>query len=384
MSHSVSIVGLSTISALGSTKAETLQNYRSAETLIRRKRFQDSQEYVGSLSKTSELKIEEVRNSNAKYKSLDKSVLMAILAARGAIKSSDWLSDKSFGINIGSSRGATELFEKSHQEFLMGNKVSSLTSPTTTLGNISSWVGQDLLSSGPTFSHSITCSTSMHALLNGIAWIKAGLVDRFLVGGSEAPLTKFTIEQMKSLKIYSTLTDSSPSRPLDFNKSRNTMVLGEGAGMVCLENGYNSSAFAVIEGFGYGNEQLTHNVSVTTDAKCFQASMQMALASIEKEEIDVIITHSPGTIKGDQSEFRAIKKIFGETIPSLTCNKWQIGHTLGASGIISIEMAILMIHNQEFFKIPYSNFPQPEKIRKVMINSVGFGGNAVSIIVSQA
>jgi 3-oxoacyl-(acyl-carrier-protein) synthase len=78
-----------------------------------------------------------------------------------------------------------------------------LASPTTTLGNISSWVAHDLQSSGPEISHSITCSTALHALLNGVAWLKAGMADKFLVGGTEAPLTDFTIAQMRALKIYS-------------------------------------------------------------------------------------------------------------------------------------------------------------------------------------
>jgi 3-oxoacyl-(acyl-carrier-protein) synthase len=61
----------------------------------------------------------------------------------------------------------------------------------------------DLQSSGPEISHSITCSTALHAVLNGIAWLKSGMVDKFFSGGSEAPLTDFTIAQMRALKIYS-------------------------------------------------------------------------------------------------------------------------------------------------------------------------------------
>ncbi|RYD87210.1 MAG: beta-ketoacyl synthase, partial [Sphingobacteriales bacterium] len=155
------------------------------------------------LSKYSKNMLGTIRESNDKYKFLDDSVLLAIAASRMAVKQAGWDNDDTFGINIGSSRGATGLFEKHHQEFLETGKAPLLTSPVTTLGNISSWVAQDLASNGPELSHSITCSTSLHALLNGVAWLRSGMADKFLVGGSEAPLTAFTIAQMQALKIYS-------------------------------------------------------------------------------------------------------------------------------------------------------------------------------------
>ena len=89
-----------------------------------------------------------MRDADVKYKSLDNSVLYAILASREAVKKAGW-NDSKFGVNIGSSRGATQLFEKHHQEFLETGKTPTLTSPTTTLGNISTWVAHDLKSKGP-------------------------------------------------------------------------------------------------------------------------------------------------------------------------------------------------------------------------------------------
>ena len=93
------------------------------------------------------------------------------------------------------------MFESHFQEFLETGIANTLASPTTTLGNISSWVAHDLQTAGPELSHSITCSTGLHAVLNGVAWLKAGMADAFLVGGSEAPLTPFTLAQMKAMKI---------------------------------------------------------------------------------------------------------------------------------------------------------------------------------------
>jgi 3-oxoacyl-[acyl-carrier-protein] synthase II len=98
----------------------------------------------------------------------------------------------------------------------------------------------------------------------------------------------------------------------------------------------------------------------------------------------VIVMHAPGTIKGDLSEKNAIAKIFRNKIPLLTTNKWKIGHTFGASGMLSMELAILMMQHQKFIDVPYLNEVKiPEKIIKVMVNAVGFGGNAVSVLLSR-
>src|SRR5690606_11620814 len=183
-----------------------------------------------------------------------------------------------------------------------------------------------LKAKGPEISHSITCSTSFHAILNGIAWIKSGMSDRFLVGGSEAPLTGFTVAQMKALKIYANQFENYPCKSLDLQKTKNTMVLGEAASVVCLEKNKTSKTLAKISGIGYATEILSHGISITQHAECLQKSMQMALKNTDKSSVDVIVMHAPGTIKGDVSEYRAIEKVFGNTIPLLTTNKWKIGH----------------------------------------------------------
>lgn len=380
MNKPISITAISSISPLGFTKDNIWKNYKSKSHNFSLK----SGDLVAELTTEAKQEIEKVRQSNIKYKQLDESVLFGIYTARQAIKQAGWIPSDNFGINIGSSRGATGLFEKYHQEFLNKNKAETLSSPTTTLGNISSWIAHDLQTKGPEISHSITCSTALHALLNGVAWLNSGMCNKFLVGGSEAPLTPFTIAQMKALKIYGKPNNEPyPCKALDFNKTKNSMILGEGAAVACLEIGKNENTLATIQGIGYGTELLEHNASLSTDAECFQRSMQMALSDTNPEEIDVIVTHTPGTIKGDIAEYNAIKKIFCNKIPSLTTNKIQVGHSLGASGLLSIEMAILMLNHQKFIDIPYLDQSVPKKISKILINAVGFGGNAVSIILSK-
>lgn len=383
MSIIISITAIASISPLGADSKIIWENYLNENHCFTEHVLDDKKTFVAKLDNDSKEVVDALQESDNKYKSLDKSVLYAMAASRKAMQNAGWTQKDIFGINIGSSRGATDLFEKHYQDYLQTGKAQTLASPTTTLGNISSWVAHDLQSSGPEISHSITCSTALHAVLNGVAWLRAGMADKFLVGGSEAPLTDFTIAQMRALKIYSNSTETYPNRALDLEKKQNTMILGEGAGVCCLEIGKKENALAYIEGIGYATEILEHNISISAEAICFQKSMKMALQNTDLSEVDVIVMHAPGTIKGDLTEYKAIEKIFGESLPLLTTNKWKIGHTFGASGILSMELAILMMQHNRFIGVPFAEAQKQTKpIKKVLINAVGFGGNAVSVLLS--
>lgn len=380
----ISIVGLGSLSPLGNEPDKIWKQYTNDSHCFTIQKQQQQEVYVASLSKDALDEISNLKKANAKYKNLDNSVLYAILASQKAIKNAGWLPESDFGVNIGSSRGATSLFEKYHADFLQNQYAETLSSPTTTLGNISSWVAHDLQTAGPQISHSITCSTALHAVLNGIAWLQSGMTDKFLVGGSEAPLTPFTIAQMQALHIYAKEKKSYPCLSLDLKKRQNTMILGEGAASICLEKGRKENALAYICGIGYATETLQHNTSISTNGICFEKSMRMALGNTAVEKIDAIILHAPGTIKGDQAEYNAIKKIFCNKIPNLTTNKWKIGHTFGASGMLSIELAILMMQQQQLVSIPYlEKEKQPKQLNKILVNAVGFGGNAVSVLLTK-
>ena len=384
LNKKIAITALSSFSPLGNQPELIWEEYLKETPLISEKEIGNQTISVASISRELVELVETLKASDNKYKSLDNSVLYAILASRQAVEKAGWTENDIFGINIGSSRGATELFEKHHQEFIETGKTGTLASPTTTLGNISSWIAHDLKSSGPEISHSITCSTALHALLNGVAWLRAGMADKFLVGGSEAPLTPFTIAQMQALKIYSKEENDYKCRAFDLNKTKNSMVLGEGAAVICLEIGESKNALAYIEGIGYATDILEHGISISTEADCFQKSMKMALQNTNLAEVDAIVMHAPGTIKGDLSEYKAIQKIFKENLPMLTTNKWKIGHTFGASGMLSVELAIMMMQHNQFIGVPFAESQSQRKnIRKVLVNAVGFGGNAVSVLLSE-
>lgn len=283
------------------------------------------------------------------------------------------------GINLGSSRGATQLFERELDRFRESDNPSIHTSPMTTLGNISTEVARFLQLDGPAFSHSITCSTSAHSILNAIAWITAGMAKDFICGGSEAPLTPFTVAQMKAIGIHATAQQPPFCEPHKTEKSNNGMVLGEAA-CSFMVSGSKQKADMEIKGYGMALDKLESPTSLSTDGQGFQNSMAKAISGMDRP--DAIITHAPGTIKGDRAEMTAIDRLFGKNAPRLFNNKWQIGHTLGASAAMSLLLARDLLHGRKV-RLSNGTFYRPEKLNTILVNAAGFGGNHVSLLVSK-
>lgn len=375
----IGITNWGSISALGADSERVWSSYASEASLIQY--LPEQGDWGCALLLETKHLLENLQQQNKNYNALDRSVLLALVAASSA--TSHWQNQENIGINIGSSRGATGLWEVFFQQHAEG-KISPLTSPTTTLGNVSSWVAYHLGIQGLTMSHSVTCSTALHAILNGIVWLESGRCERFLAGGSEAPLTDFTIAQMRALRIYAPREASDyPCRALDLQSVSNTMVLGEGAACFALEKNP-EQALAWIAGIGYSNEKIQTATSISGEG--LEQSMRMALREAGLDSVDVIVCHAPGTRLGDAVEVQAIEQIFGKNIPWLTSNKWKIGHTLGASGALSLEMALLMIQHNRVIEIPYlaaSFGKRPKHIETVLVNAAGFGGNTVSIVIKK-
>ena len=379
----IAITGMGSISPLGSQREDIWRSYKSGGTKIT-SRDSDSR-FMASLELKEENLVLELLEIDPKFKELDRTALLALVAAKKALSEAR-CTGTGLTVNIGSSRGATSLFERHFEDFLRSRTVPARTSPTTTLGNISSWVAQE---SGAdlSISHSATCSTALEAIANGIAWIRSGLCDRFLAGGSEAPLTDFTIAQMDALRITSLSLSPYPCRPISDSQD-NTMVLGEGAALFALESINDRSStrpLGIIDGLGWGMEKISSASSITESGEALLAAMKMAVDS-SRLRPDIIALHAPGTRKGDRAELSAIQSLFGSEIPFLISNKWIIGHTLGASAALSLELAVLLLNYGEIFDFPYEVIMQgekPSKISTVMVNSSGFGGQAFSLIVSK-
>lgn len=386
MENFIVIRGHGTISAAGHNKVTLSESYRSGRTGFQL--INDTP--VGALQKESAALLDGLVYENKSYRGLDWSVLMAIYTARQAMAEAGWEREANVSINIGSSRGATALFEQAISEFQNGGKVSSSTSPVTTLGNISSWVGQDLGLSGAVISHSVTCSTGLQALANGFAWLRSGMAEKFLAGASEAPLTPFTLAQMKSLGIYSDdIYSAFPCRPLNAGR-RNTFVLGEGAAVFALEKIEKrdlSTGMIILESVGFGFEQITSKTGISARGDHFKLAIENALTAAENTAVDLIIMHSPGTIAGDYAELNAIERIFENSqMPVLCSQKWITGHALGASACLSLDYAVFVLRNQSYMDFPYlaavRNPEVKQRINRILITAAGFGGNAAAIVVS--
>jgi len=382
------ICGVGSISALGCSQSEISKSYCLQNSNIKPLEIEGFERPASPLSQSAEEKISALRRQNSAYSDLDRSVMLAVYAARQAYQAAGFEGQSRCAVNIGSSRGATSLFEKHHEDFLKRDRhrVSPHASPTTTLGNISSWVAEDLALDDFEFSHSVTCSSSIQAIANGIAWLRSGMAERFLVGGSEAALTGFSLAQLAALRIYSSdLEQEYPCRPLS-NEIKNSFVLGEGAAVFALEAKLSERSLALVSGIGLAREKLSTLTGISEAGSAFQISMQRAMQSAKTDQIDLLVLHAPGTEAGDRAEYQAVTRLFPEKMPFLTSNKWRIGHTLGASAAHSVEYALFMLRGGKPSDFPYPSLvgaqKAPSKIKNIMINSAGFGGNAASLILS--
>lgn len=329
--------------------------------------------------------LEELDSNLGALSFADRSTLLALLAAKD-LKQELSQNDRSTMISIGSSRGASALMEESFDYLRQHGKVQAYSSPMTTLGNIASFVAQSLEIEGITIEHSMTCSTALQAILNGAAWINSGMTERVIAGAVETPLTPHNIAQMKALKIYSSARENInfPVRALDLQKESGGLVLGEAAIIAVLEK-FNSNSILKINSIGFATEAQRHPVSVDDDGTGLQRSMRMALASAGLNHVDAIICHATGTIGGDKAESRAIDLVFPNR-PLVTSTKWMTGHTFGAAGMHGILLAALMLEKQYFITAPYlsDKFIFPAEINTVMINTLGFGGQAISVVVERS
>lgn len=386
MAKHIVIRGIGAVSSLGFDDETSLSLAFNEQTCIQKIHKDDFSFWGAPLNASSEEALKQFIREYHISKDQDRIVYLAQMAAMQALQQAGWNDRQHVAVNFGSSRGATNVWEVHYDYFISNKKAKLKTSPLTTLGNISSQVAELIGSRGITVEHSVTCSTGMMALLNGIAWLQSGMATYVLAGASEAPLTPFTVAQMQSLGIYSDLSDSYPCKPLYFAEDKkNSMVLGEGAAAIALKWVTKEElklGDILISGWGIFKESGNSLTGISSEGIGFQESMQQAIQRAGSLP-DVIIMHAPGTVVGDAAEYAAVKKIFGSNLPYLISQKWKIGHTLGASGLLGIQLARWMFETQQLPVMPYETIAQlkPSQIQSVLINTMGFGGNTLSIML---
>lgn len=319
------------------------------------------------------------------YKRLDRTVQMALLCASHLNISR---SDSSISVFMSSSRGATGLWEKSIETFLNSGKASVVTSPLTTLANISSEVSAFLGLRNIALEHSLTCSSGIASVLHAISWLKAGMGQKVLAGASEAPLTEFTMAQVKALGINSPfLPDEFPCRPFN-SAGKNTFVLSEASGLAMIEMKDESEILAgeiVVEGIGYSFINPPSLTGIEGSGEVLQRSMRMAL-STSCGFVDLVLAHAPGTVKGDKAEWNAVNSVFEKKCPPVYSTKWLTGHSYAASAFLNMAFAEYIFNGGALPGLPYENYVANSlswsAISRILINVTGFGGNAMSIILS--
>ena len=314
----------------------------------------------------------------ADQRPLDRTTLLALHAAHEAVEKAGW-TDGNFAILVGCSRGPTRSWEATYDQFVATGQPPLRTSPLTTLGSIpfalADYFGTTSVSSGM----SVTCSSGLHAVYHGMALLTAGLAERVLVGGTEAPLTPYTLRQMERLRVYAA-PDEYPCRP--FANPPTGMVLGEGAAFLALERD-GPSGTCLIDGVGVARERHPSPTGISTMASGLQAAMQAAIRDSGGKIPDLVFAHAPGTRKGDAAERAAVQQVLG-TVP-VTSLKWATGHTFGASGPLAVVAAVSALERGTVYPIPYvANTAAPPSFQSGMVNATGFGGNAISLLVRRA
>lgn len=382
------IRGLATISPLGASRPEISESLRRGTPNL----SQLGERAIFRLTDSGEASILNEASHSSK-RSLDRAVLLALAAAKHTLGtlSAEWQVQC---VSIGSARGATTSLESTILQHQLGVvPLSPETSPKTTAGGLTSWVAQELCrnrASGAgvaSVGTSMTCTSALHSLLVAKAFIDAGMAELAVFGGTESCLTPYTLAQLAALRIYSQERTDWPCRPCCSSDQRvNSVVLGEGAGtaLLCRDHRYRADDMALL-GIGWSLEATPSATGISEDGAGFELAMQRAVSSLPAGiAVDAVILHAPGTVKGDAAELRAVDRLLG-SVPVCT-TKHLTGHTYGASGMVSLAMAQWLLEGGGWEGFPYPTtagncrFEHP---RTVLVNTAGFGGNSISVIVSK-
>lgn len=241
---------------------------------------------------------------------------------------------------------------------------------------------------------STACSSSANAIQYGARLLNQGVLDRVICGGVDS-LTRFTVNGFNSLKNL----DRELCKPFDAN--RNGLNLGEGAAYLVLETAATlqktgNKPLACLTGFSNFNEAFHPTAPSPEGLGAFEA-MKRAVerATLQPLDISYINAHGTATLNNDESEGRAIRRLFGQSVPPFTSTKVYTGHTLAASGAIEAVFSVLSLMHQEIYPALHFNVPIPEvnlipvqqyeqtTLSHILSNSFGFGGNNASLIFSR-
>ena len=345
---------------------------------------------------------------------MDDFIVFAVAAAQQAVEDSGWLPQDEegrcrTGVMIGSGIGGLKTIEEA--SILLKERgprrVSPFFIPSSLINLASGHVSIRFGFKGPNHAVVTACSTGAHALGDASRLIKFGDADVMVAGGAEAAVCPIGVAGFAASRALSTNFNDEPeraSRPWD--KARDGFVMGEGAGVVVLEEYEHAKArgakiYAELVGYGMSGD-ASHITAPAPDGSGGFRSMQSAMrnASLGPDDIDYVNAHGTSTPLGDEIELGAVKRLFGDAVSkiSMSSTKSSIGHLLGAAGSVEAIYSILAVQND--LVPPTLNLEDPSevcegvdlvplkakerKVRAALSNSFGFGGTNASLIIAKA
>jgi 3-oxoacyl-[acyl-carrier-protein] synthase II len=340
---------------------------------------------------------------------VDTFIAYGVAAACQALSDSGWegkTEEDHFraGVMIGSGIGGLQKIYEASLALEKGGpkRVSPFFIPSALINEISGNVSIKFGLKGPNHANVTACSTGAHAIGDAARLIQLGDADIMLAGGAESAVTRLGIAGFSSMKALSTSYNETPekaSRPWD--KNRDGFVMGEGAGVIVLEEleqakKRGARIYAEIIGYGLSGDAY-HIAAPAPDGSGVLRCMQNALnrAGVNPEQLDYINAHATSTPAGDELELMAIQRLmngFTENV-SVSSTKSSVGHLLGAAGGVEAIFTILSIYHK---KIPPTlNLEEPsevikgidlvphqakdKKVKVALSNSFGFGGTNASL-----
>jgi len=346
-------------------------------------------------------------------KKLDTFILYAIAAADEAIKDSGWKPSTDeeacrTGVTIGSGVGGLPaIYDGSLTVHEKGpRRLSPFFIPSALINLASGHVSIMHGFKGPNHAVVTACSTGAHAIGDAARMIALDDADVMVAGGTEATINRLGVAGFAAARALSTGFNDRPteaSRPYD--RDRDGFVMGEGAGVVVLEeleHAKRRGAHIYAEVVGYGlSGDAYHITAPAEDGNGGYRSMQMALkrAGLNPDQIDYVNAHGTSTPVGDLIELGAVRRLFGDAIRgmSMSSTKSAIGHLLGAAGSVEAIYSVLSIRDQVV--PPTLNLENPSegtegvdlvpkqakerRVKAALSNSFGFGGTNASLVFTQ-
>lgn len=341
---------------------------------------------------------------------MDRFVQYAIVAAREALKQSGLnISNENaerVGVYVGSGVGGAETMIEQYEVLRTkgARRVSPFLIPMMIVDMAAGQVSIDLGAKGPNLAPVSACATGTHAIGDAFKLIERGAADVMFAGGAEGSVFPLTIAGFNSAKALSTRNDEPERASRPFDKDRDGFVMGEGAGIVVLEeleHAKKRGAKILAEIVGYGLSGDAHHMTAPApEGEGAARAMKLALndAGLEPSAIDYINAHGTGTEFNDFFETLAVKTAFGEHAYKLAMSstKSMTGHLLGAAGGVEAVACVKAIN--ESILPPTINLDEPgegcdldyvpntarkQEVEYAMSNSLGFGGHNGSIILKK-